>query len=300
MQPGNTPEPPRPLVVRVFIGPYGLRSGWRLFLFLLLWGAIAAALQFLTHRWLVRILGVDFPVVAVAAAAATWIAARLEHQPFASFGLGALHRLRNLVSGLAAGFLALSLLMALLIAAQAFDPRGPDLHGAQIARWALYWTVAFTFTALGEELLTRGYALFALSRGIGFWPAAVVLSLLFGAGHIGNRGEEVIGIANAVLAGMVFAFSLWWSGTLWWAIGCHLSWDWAETFFYGVPNSGGGVGPHHLLTGAPAGPAWLSGGTVGPEGSVLATLVLLLLAATVRYTTPRHAIAFTASEPRPS
>jgi len=207
-----------------------------------------------------------------------------------SFGLGGEHRVRNLASGLAAGFVALSVLMALLVAARAFDPRGAEMRGPAVARWALYWAVAFTFTALGEELLTRGYALFALSRGIGFWPAAVVLSLLFGGGHVGNRGEEVIGIVNAVLAGMVFAFSVWWRGTLWWAIGCHLSWDWGETFFYGVANSGAAA-PNHFLSGDPAGPDWLSGGTVGPEGSVLATLVLLLLGAVVRYTTPRNPAA---------
>lgn len=288
MQPEGAPPVPRPLVVRAFLGPSGLRSGWRVFLFLLLWGAVLAALGYLAQRFPVSLWGLNVPVIALSAAAATWIAARSEDRPFTSYGLGGAHRARHLVSGLAAGFLALSLLMALLVAARAFGPRGPDLHGSAVIRWGLYWTVAFTFTALGEELLTRGYALFTLSRGIGFWPAAVLLSLLFGAGHVGNRGEEIIGIANAVLAGMVFAFSVWWRGTLWWAIGCHLSWDWGETFFYGVPNSGGSVVPTHFLTGDPQGPAWLSGGSVGPEGSVLATLVLLLLAAVVRFTTSRE------------
>jgi len=298
-QAGNS----RPPVVRVFIGAYGLRSGWGLTLFLLLSAVIAMVPQYFARRS-------PFGVWSLGVLAATWIMARLDHQPFTSYGLGAVDRGRNLLAGLAAGFVALSLLMGLLVATRAFDPRGPDLHGVASARWALYWMAVFTFTALGEELLMRGYGLFALSQGIGYWPAAVVLSLLFGAGHIGNRGEEIIGIANAVLAGMLFAFSVWWSGTLWWAIGCHLTWDWAETFFYGVPNSGGPVVSTHFLTGAPAGPAWLSGGTVGPEGSVLATVVLVLLAAAVRYTTPRHAVAglerrlghsrLTASEAHPS
>jgi len=290
MQPGSG-EHARPFAVRMFIGPHGLRSGWRVLLFLVLWGALAAGIGYVSHGWLGKIWGIDFPVLAAAAAAATWIAARLEHRPFTSYGLGGEHRWRNLASGLAAGFVAMSVLMALLVAVRAFDPRGAEMRGPEVVRWGLYWAVAFTFTALGEELLTRGYALFALSRGIGFWPAAVLLSLLFGAGHTGNRGEEAIGVANAVLAGMVFAFSVWWRGTLWWAIGCHLAWDWAETFFYGVPNSGSGVAPNHFLSGDPAGPDWLSGGSVGPEGSLLATLVLLLLAAVVRYTTPRNRAA---------
>lgn len=275
-------------VIRVFIGPFGLHAGWRVLLFLLFTAVIAAALQFLTRMPLARGWGSEFPTFFVSVMCATWIMARIEGKPFWSFGLGPVSRLRNLASGVAAGFLGLSLLMGLLMAASAFHPRGPDIHGVEIARWALYWTGSFLLVALSEELLTRGYALFALSQGIGFWPAAALLALLFGAGHIGNRGEEFVGIANAVLAGVVFAYSVRWTGTLWWAIGFHLAWDWGETFFYGVPNSGGSVSPHHFLTGSPDGPAWLSGGMVGPEGSVVATFVLLAMAGVVRWTSLKY------------
>ena len=103
-----------------------------------------------------------------------------------------------------------------------------------------------------------------------------------------TTGEAVTGIVNAVIAGLVFAFSLRWTGTLWWAIGAHMSWDWGESFFYGVADSGI-ITPHHFLTGTPSGPAWLSGGTVGPEGSVFAAGALLLLGVVVRFTSPRYA-----------
>ncbi len=59
-------------------------------------------------------------------------------------------------------------------------------------------------------------------------------------------------------------------------IGFHLSFDWAETYFYGVANSGQTL-PGHLLSSSFSGPAWLSGGTVGPEGSALSTLLLVIL-----------------------
>src|ERR1051326_1140001 len=195
MQPGN----PRPLVVRMFIGRFGLRTPWRITMFFLLSLLLGAILQYPTRRW-------PFEVWSLGVLGATWIMARIDGQPFGSFGFGAMHRRRNLLSGLAAGFVALSLLMAALIAAGAFHPRGPDLQGALAARWALHYAVLFAFTALGEESLTRGYAMFALAQRVGFWPAALALSLLFGAGHLGNRGEEWIGIANAVLAGVVFAY----------------------------------------------------------------------------------------------
>jgi membrane protease YdiL (CAAX protease family) len=52
-----------------------------------------------------------------------------------------------------------------------------------------------------EEALFRGYLQATLTRGIGFWPAAVVLSLLFGAGHLANAGETVSGVSGVMVQG---------------------------------------------------------------------------------------------------
>jgi hypothetical protein len=60
---------------------------------------------------------------------------------------------------------------------------------------------------------------------------------------------------------------------LWFAVGFHAAWDWSETFFYSVPDSGT-VFPGHLLSSSLRGPAWLSGGSAGPEGSVLCFAVV--------------------------
>ena len=112
----------------------------------------------------------------------------------------------------------------------------------------------------------------------GFWQAAWLTSTLFGAGHTGNNGEHWIGIFAAAFIGFVFCVSVWVTGSAWWAIGCHAAWDWAETYFYGTADSGF-VAPGHLFSTKPAGnPLW-SGGTVGPEGSLLIIPVVLLLLA---------------------
>ena len=275
------------------MGPFGLRSGWRVLLFLLLAFLLAAIGQALVNLPPLRHLGREFSklgedgAILLAILGATWTMSRIDGKPMLSYGLGRPHWGRNLLAGLIAGFGGLSLLIVLLIGAGAFRPGGVVLHGAGFAYWCAESAIAFLFVAFNEELLTRGYTLFALSQGVGFWPAAAIVSLFFGAGHMGNRGEDFIGVANAVLAGLVFAYSLWWSGSLWWAIGCHMSWDWGESFFYGVANSGG-TASHRFLSGAPSGPPWLSGGTVGPEGSVLAALILAVLAAAARFTTPRY------------
>jgi hypothetical protein len=59
------------------------------------------------------------------------------------------------------------------------------------------------------------------------------------------------------------------------SIGFHAPWDWTQTYFYGVPDSGHSL-PGHLFNGNFFGPSWLTSGTVGPEGSVLLTLLLVL------------------------
>ena len=110
----------------------------------------------------------------------------------------------------------------------------------------------------------------------GFWQAAWAGSTMFGFIHTGNNGETWIGILAAGAIGFVFCVSVRLTGSAWWAIGCHAAWDWAETYFYGTADSGYVAGGH-LLTTVPAGSALWSGGTDGPEGSILVLPVVLLL-----------------------
>jgi hypothetical protein len=114
----------------------------------------------------------------------------------------------------------------------------------------------------------------------GFWQAAWVTSTLFGSIHTGNGGENWIGILAAALIGFVFCVSVRLTGSLWWAVGCHAAWDWAETFFYGTPDSGMVATGHYLTTSATGNPLW-SGGADGPEGSLLVLGVILLLLVTL-------------------
>jgi len=84
---------------------------------------------------------------------------------------------------------------------------------------------------------------------------------------------------------MVFCFSLWRTGSLWWAIGLHTSWDWGQSFLYGVPDSGLMV-QHRLLATHPVGKPILSGGTTGPEGSIFIIAILFLICLIILFTLP--------------
>lgn len=268
----------------VFFSSYGLRSGWRF----LLWAAIAAALIaagfIMLHGVRGKVGALPFQLLVIegiqfaGALIATWILARfVDRKPLTSFGLALNGAGKRFSVGLLCGFVSLSFLVGLLALSGAFSLHGLAMHGWGILQYAALWALVFVLVGLSEEVITRGYLLFSLTQGIGFWPAAVLLSALFAAGHIGNPGENVIGIAAAGFVGLVLAWSVKWTGSLWWAIGFHAAWDWAESYFYGVPDSGG-LAPGHLFVSSHRGPTWLSGGSAGPEGSVLAFVVIAILA----------------------
>ena len=113
----------------------------------------------------------------------------------------------------------------------------------------------------------------------GFWQAAWLTSTFFGYIHTFNKGETWIGIFSAAFIGFAFCVSIWLTRSAWWAIGFHASWDWAQTFFFGTADSGF-LPKGHLLATSPAGSVLWSGGSDGPEGSVLilpTTLLILLI-----------------------
>lgn len=127
--------------------------------------------------------------------------------------------------------------------------------------------------AFVEELMFRGAPLVALSRSFGRIPAAVGLSVCFGLVHLLNPGVTALGIANIVLAGVWLSVVFFTPGGLWAATGAHLGWN-LTLAGLGAPVSGL---PFRMpwLDYAPGSPAWLTGGSFGPEGGLLGTLCLL-------------------------
>lgn len=159
------------------------------------------------------------------------------------------------------------------------------LAGSQALLYGAGWAVTFVVLGLWEEFFFRGYLLYRMSTRLGFWSAALLMSAAFAVAHLGNGGETVLGIAQVFAFGMFACFALRRSGSLWFPIGFHALWDWAQTFFYGTPDSGL-VSVGHYLDSSASGPTWLSGGTGGPEGSVLSLVVLALAAVAIHFRFP--------------
>jgi uncharacterized protein len=216
-------------------------------------------------------------VALIGALAAALIMSRLERQPFGAYGLPLAEARRKFFwQGTAFGLTEISAVIGSAAAFGAYHFGVVVIHGAELFRWVIFWGAFFLCVGLYEEFAFRGYVQFTLARGIGFWPAAILLSIMFGVRHLGNPGETPVGIAGIVFAGIFWCFTLRRTGSLWFAVGMHASFDFGETFLYSVPDSGV-VFPGHLSSATLSGPTWITGGSAGPEASVFDFLVLSIL-----------------------
>lgn len=137
--------------------------------------------------------------------------------------------------------------------------------------------------AAGEEGLNRGYAFVQACRAISFWPAAILSSAGFMLGHSSNAGETVLGLIAAGFFGLELSYSVLRTGSLWFALGFHTAWNFTQSFVFGFHGSGASS-PTSWLTADVTGPALLTGGQAGPEGSIFVVPALVLLFVAVHWT----------------
>ncbi|GLQ99256.1 CAAX amino protease [Dyella mobilis] len=207
---------------------------------------------------------------------ATVAMGRIEHRSWLDYGWRGPGRAGLFGHGVLAGCVLMALLMGALVVTHGARIHYDGGNGSLLASGAA-WVLGFALVALTEETVFRGYLFFLLAKRGGPRFAAITMSLAFGIAHLGNHGENVAGILQVIAFSLVMCLSVWRTGSLWWAWGFHAAWDWSESFLFGAADSGN-VMEGHLLTTYSVGPTWLSGGSAGPEGSLIALPLLALMA----------------------
>lgn len=299
---------------KIFVGKDGLRAIWSVILFFLVFAALMTVAFFvgkLIHptqqppkaisELSLKFAFVNEGILALATLLATWIMSKIERRG-RSYGFVSANISKRFVSGLAWGLILISVLVLTLWKGGWLVVERRLLFGPEVFRYGALWLIAFSLVGVFEESLTRGFLLYTLTRGLarfyawafktrhgvtlGFWTAAIFLSTIFFLGHTGNPGESPIGLLAVFAAGMFFCLSIWRTGSIWWAIGMHAAWDWGQSYLYGVADSGL-MTQHHLLATHPQGTLMLSGGTTGPEGSILVLAVLALGSLVILFVLPQ-------------
>jgi membrane protease YdiL (CAAX protease family) len=288
---------------KIFIGPEGLRYGWRFLLFL---AAIILIVQFCERPLDVFVAtlfhvdlnafsapaiivedGIDFGLIVIVTAIFAWC----EGRRVDSYGLPVEQALRGYFwNGAIAGLVTTIAVAIAMIVAGGMQIHDLALRGSAAFTAPILWLIAMLFVGLAEEYLFRGYALQSLWRGVGFWPAALITSALFARDHLQKPHENAIDIGMIFFLAIIICLSIRRTGALWWAVGWHAAFDLGQLFIIGSPN-GGRVPVDRLFDVSFSGPAWINGGELGTEASFFMIPAAILNLIYVCYFLRRHAPA---------
>ena len=136
-----------------------------------------------------------------------------------------------------------------------------------------------TFAAASlEELVFRAVLFRIVEEATGTAWAIAVSAIAFGLAHGLNPGTTVLSMAAIALeGGVMFSLAYVASRNLWLPIGIHMSWNFAEGSVFGAQVSGFRAS-HSMFQSALSGPALLTGGSFGPEASVIAMVMCTVAA----------------------
>jgi membrane protease YdiL (CAAX protease family) len=210
----------------------------------------------------------------VAFGAATWLVG------VKAFGLGAadlrwrtrLRWAKGLGAGLVLGILPAAVAMTMGV----FTAGAEWIHdGGSMGQWVAQvgkTVLILAPAALAEELMFRGVPLVVTARALGRTPAILLLSILFALAHVRNPDVSAAALGNIALAGIFLSLAFYTPGGMWTAVGAHLGWN-ATLAALAAPVSGLPFDIPYIDYHS-GGPGWLTGGAFGPEGGLLATVVL--------------------------
>lgn len=258
-----------------------LRAGWRLLSFCIL----VIAMGFIATRGLERLALPDglHPVSIIAADAtllfvaliATAIMARFERRSLTAYGIPSLRQLfgRMFFRGVVWGLAMPSAVILLMWLFGGYRVQGLNLAGAALIKFACLWLLANLLIGFGEEICFRGYFLYTLADGVGFWAATVVAAVGFGALHYytkpHERWEDWVAVS---LLTLFITLALRRSGNLAFSIGMHSAFDFSFLYIFSGMN-GGLFAIGRLLNAEFPGSIRLTGGLLGPEASWFCFLV---------------------------
>jgi len=279
-------QPPS-LIRRIFRNRFDQwRAGWRMALYLIAVGLVGFGLVILM-RFLLPDPG-DAPFISWRRSV-PWVMGSLalvlgafamlrffDRRPIAALGLG-LSRgwLRETLGGLVAGLAATGVLVVILIVSGSVSLELAPDPAASLAVLPLLFFI-FLWAGALEELVFRGYLMQVMAEGSRRWIAVIVLCIPFTWGHADNPDVTVFGVANIFLAGVILAVLYFQTRRLWLPISFHLSWNLTQSWLWGFDVSGIKI-DHQFFLVTQKGSDLVTGGEFGLEGSVLSTVLFVLL-----------------------
>ena len=152
-----------------------------------------------------------------------------------------------------------------------------------------FYLLMFIIVAFNEEILMRGYVLINLMDSMNKYAALILSSLLFSAMHLMNANMSIVPAINIFLAGILLGIYFIHKGNLWFPIGMHFTWNFFQGPIFGFEVSG--LITNSIIVQEIAGHELLTGGEFGFEGSLIATVAMVILIAVLHLKYRKVAVA---------
>ena len=271
LQPGKTGFGQRMAAIALDAGmfllfSFGLYVLWAAFA-RLLWAPDAVGTISTGAWWLVA----DEAGLLCAVLVSAWLVLRRRGLPVS--GLGLSFRRREALKGGGLAVAAYACVLVLSWGLGIVRLESVAFPAASLSIMALY----FLLVALAEELMVRGFLLGRmLDGGLNCWAALLLSSLLFSLMHLFNPAFSWLSLLNILLAGLVLGVPYVYTRNLSFPVFFHWLWNWLQGPVLGYCVSGNETG-ESLFFFTLSGPDWLTGGSFGFEGSLLCSVLLLLI-----------------------
>lgn len=253
-----------------------IRPPWRILMFVTL--LIAVSFAFLAPLSAFGGGGKVLPLVFVllATLVASAIMTRFVHRkPAGAFGV-LVHRstMKEFVLGAGLGFVMMAGIFLVEYGTRLVTPEVRDASALALAGVFLMGALEFFLAAAVEEVLFRGYLFQVLIQWTTLLPATAIMGVLFAFAHASNPGVGALSYLNIGLVSITLSLAYYKTRGLWLPIGIHFGWNFSQTTLFGFPTSGLPPDARSLCTIVQTGPEWLTGGSFGPEGGLLATVAV--------------------------
>ncbi len=255
-----------------------IRAGWRVALFLLILFATATIIFFIGAAVVSDLQFFAPLLILISLLIATVVMVKMfEKRPIHSVGLPFHKRMPvELAQGVIVGGAMMSLVFLTQYTGGYIELEWRGLASVDIAGVIGTSLAIFVIAGFGEELFFRGYPFQTLVESIKAPAAVIIMSAAFSIAHMMNPNITALGLFNIFLAGVWLSIAYLKTRTLWLPVGLHVSWNFFQGTIFSYPVSGQMFADQSLFISSVSGPALLTGGNFGPEGSVITTLVLIL------------------------
>ncbi len=209
-----------------------------------------------------------------AAILVTWIFCKfIHHETLADIGLGFFtERWKDLLSGMLYGVAAVAIGFSVCYAAGFIGVKEIQFSTTMLVSLAMFILVAFN-----EEIMFRGYVLRRFMSGYNKYAALVISSILFMLMHGFNGNITFLGLFNIFLAGVLLGMYYIHQQNLWFPIGLHFTWNFFQGPVFDFAVSGTETSGAIITQQPTSGGDWLTGGAFGFEGSLLCTLLVIVM-----------------------